>query len=614
MPPKRKQWDPDQMKAAINAVKNKEMGSYKASRVFCVPQTTLERYVSNSDKESNELITTKLGRKSTMAVDIEMDLADYCLQMEQRFFGLSQKDVRRLAFQLALKNGIKTPFSKEKESAGRKWLKNFLRRNPQLSIRTPQGLSLSRAKSFTPEAVARFFDLFEPAMEIIKHSPNRLYNCDETGVTVVQHKHTKIIGLKGKRQICGLQSAERGCLTTVVTCTNAIGHYVPPLIIFPRKNMKPELMDGMPPGSIFACHPSGWIQTETFTLWFRHFMKHVKPTMDDPVVLVLDGHFSHTRNLEVINLGRQNHVNILCIPPHATNKMQPLDLSFMSPLKTYYAQEIEQWLRNHPGRVVTVYQIGELFGKAYLKAATAEVAASGFKKAGLYPCDRNKFRDHDFPFSEETSCTQAEKSPTNGNSTYLPSNTLDVNQPGPSGTARNFPLQKGRVRALHVNPLPDLGAKTRTSRSGSAELITGSPYKNLLESSLKKKEAAETKKEERFKKKLFASKSENKKTTQSRKIRKRTSRTSHANAPKNKIPKASSSDSDSDFDVQIDDSGSDLDLSEDNDDAECIYCAGLFSEDHNGEDWIRCSKCFKWSHSLCADSENEVFICFKCKL
>jgi hypothetical protein len=30
------------MKATIEAMKNKEMGSYKASSVFSVPQTTLE--------------------------------------------------------------------------------------------------------------------------------------------------------------------------------------------------------------------------------------------------------------------------------------------------------------------------------------------------------------------------------------------------------------------------------------------------------------------------------------------------------------------------------------------------------------------------------------------
>jgi len=34
-----KKWDPERMKKAIEAVRNKEMGSCKASRVFNVPQT-----------------------------------------------------------------------------------------------------------------------------------------------------------------------------------------------------------------------------------------------------------------------------------------------------------------------------------------------------------------------------------------------------------------------------------------------------------------------------------------------------------------------------------------------------------------------------------------------
>jgi hypothetical protein len=44
--------------------------------------------------------------------------------------------------------------------------------------------------------------------------------------------------------------------------------------------------------------------------------------------------------------------------------MQPLDKAFMGPLKTFSHQEIEKWLRSRPGRVVTIYQIGELFSNA----------------------------------------------------------------------------------------------------------------------------------------------------------------------------------------------------------------------------------------------------------
>jgi len=35
------------MKAATEAMRNKEMGSYKSSRVFSLPQRTLQRYVND---------------------------------------------------------------------------------------------------------------------------------------------------------------------------------------------------------------------------------------------------------------------------------------------------------------------------------------------------------------------------------------------------------------------------------------------------------------------------------------------------------------------------------------------------------------------------------------
>jgi hypothetical protein len=38
-------------------------------------------------------------------------------------------------------------------------------------------------------------------MYTIEHNPARLHNCDETGITTIQHKHTRIFGLKGKRHL-----------------------------------------------------------------------------------------------------------------------------------------------------------------------------------------------------------------------------------------------------------------------------------------------------------------------------------------------------------------------------------------------------------------------------
>lgn len=89
---------------------------------------------------------------------------------------------------------------------------------------------------------------------------------------------------------------------------SAGGTFVPPMIIFPRKNMMDALMKEAPPGALGRCHPSGWIQTELFNEWFNHFIQKTHPSEEDPILLILNGHSSHTRNLQVIDLARTNHV------------------------------------------------------------------------------------------------------------------------------------------------------------------------------------------------------------------------------------------------------------------------------------------------------------------
>ena len=130
---------------------------------------------------------------------------------------------------------------------------------------------------------------------------------------------------------------------------------MPPLPLFPRVRMKDELMNGAPPGSVYACHKSGWMQTEIFVQWFRHFLKHTHPIAGDPVLLILDGHSTHTKSIALIELASTNHVSIICLPPHTTHRLQPLDVSLMKPLNTYTDQAITKWLRNHPGRALTQF-------------------------------------------------------------------------------------------------------------------------------------------------------------------------------------------------------------------------------------------------------------------
>ncbi|XP_031359418.1 uncharacterized protein LOC116182980 [Photinus pyralis] len=161
--------------------------------------------------------------------------------------------------------------------------------------------------------------------------------------------------------------------------------------------MRPDLLDNGPPGAIGVANPSGWINEELFGTWFDHFLKIVRPEVrPEPVLLILDGHTSHTKNLSVIMKARENNVIVLSLPSHTTHKLQPLDVAVFKSINSFYDQAVSTWLTQHPGRIVTEREIPELFNQAYGKGGTIRNAVFGFKKCGIFPFNPDVFTDQDF--------------------------------------------------------------------------------------------------------------------------------------------------------------------------------------------------------------------------
>jgi hypothetical protein len=125
-------------------------------------------------------------------------------------------------------------------------------------------------------------------------------------------------------------------------------------------------------------------------------------------------------------------------------------------------------------------------------------------------------------------------------------------------------------------------------RGRTAKKITGTPKTKTLEETQKKNIKQATK----SKTKRFVS---NALLGPSKRLKRRVCR--HP-APSDTTP-----DSDTELAVAVADDSTEVD---DEQDADCLYCTGHFSEDHNGEDWMRCQKCFSWAHILCAGIEEDV--------
>ena len=85
------------MSRGISAVISKQFGYLIASKVYGVPKSTLERRVKGCNKIATEAKKILGHGKTTLRQELEQKLYEHILVMEERLFGLTVHDVRRLA-------------------------------------------------------------------------------------------------------------------------------------------------------------------------------------------------------------------------------------------------------------------------------------------------------------------------------------------------------------------------------------------------------------------------------------------------------------------------------------------------------------------------------------
>ena len=255
-----------------------------------------------------------------------------------------------------------------------------------------------------------FFDNLESIMQKYMFGPESIYNCDETGIVTVQ-KPSKIMAPTGAKQVGQMTSGERGALVTMCGCVNALGNAIPPFFIFPRVHFKEHMLNGAPPGSYGTAHQSGWMTEENFIVFVRHFIKQVKCTPQNPVLLMMDNHESHI-SLEILDTAKENGVVVLTFPPHCSHKLQPLDRTTYGAFKKYYYAACDTWMVNHPGKPLTIYEVSTVVGEAFPRAFTPQTIQAGFRVSGCYPVNRNIFREDEFLSSFVTDRPEPTASPT----------------------------------------------------------------------------------------------------------------------------------------------------------------------------------------------------------
>lgn len=261
-------------------------------------------------------------------------------------------------------------------------------------MRKAEHTSAARAGGFEEKAVKDFYILLERVLNEHNFSPNRIYNVDKTSALAVPKSSSKVIAKKGRKQVGGLTAAEQGETVTAEICMSAGRSFMPLMLIFPCVKTNSNFLKDALPGGWAKFHKTGYMQSDLFAKWFSKFVEFSKATPEDPVLLLLDSHTSHIKNLQVIDLANKNEVKILCFPPHCTHKMQPLDVGFMGLLSSIYGKKVSALQRQ--GVNMSIRNIFSVFGRAFLEAAKMETAINSFKKCGIVPFNPNIFTESDF--------------------------------------------------------------------------------------------------------------------------------------------------------------------------------------------------------------------------
>jgi hypothetical protein len=225
-----------------------------------------------------------------------------------------------------------------------------------------------------------------------------IYNVDETAATTVQ-KPTRIIESRGVKQFGVMTSAERGSVVTMALAVSASS--IPPFFVFPIKNYRGYFIENRPEVSAGSANKSGWMTGDDFLLFMEYFIKHTRVTKDRSVLLLLDNHQSHLA-VKVLDLAKENGVVLLSFPSHTSHKLQPLDRSVNGPFKKFVNNASDAWLRSHPGRTMTIYDITSIVSQSLPNAFTPKNIESGFLVTGIWPFNRDIFTAEDFLPSDVT--------------------------------------------------------------------------------------------------------------------------------------------------------------------------------------------------------------------
>ena len=322
---------------ASRALQEKRITSQRqAAMLYDAPRTTLRRRLRGTQPRSE---TASVNRK--LSATEEQSLVQWILDLDRRGFPPHIIDVRRMADALLAARGQDPP----PQPVGKNWVSRFIQSQPELQTKWTRKFNSQRAQCEDPAVIAAWFKLVAETRQTYGVLDQDIYNFDETGFAMGVAATSKVVTSSDRvGRAVTIQPGNREWVTAI-ECINASGWCLPLFVILSGKAHQSSWYQGLPLNWTVAVSDNGWTTDQLGVEWVKHFNQHTAArTAGVYRLLVLDGHSSHATP-EFDQYCADNKIITLCMPPHTSHLLQPLDVSCFSPLKRAYGREVEELAR-----------------------------------------------------------------------------------------------------------------------------------------------------------------------------------------------------------------------------------------------------------------------------
>eukprot|EP00121_Abeoforma_whisleri_P002078 Awhi_evm2s1857 len=270
------------------------------------------------------------NKQTLLKPELEDSIRASITYLENRGLPFTQQTFKLFVRDVALENGIQF----ENGLPGRSWIDGFCYRmeakGKPISFRNVNKVSKSRVLSASKENIEKYFDMVTRVIEERNIPFENFYNLDETGLSLVMNG-TRVIASRGSKSV------------------NQVSRY------YGEMSKHATLL--------------AWIRSNEKPLTERQWS-----------LVIMDGHDSHYHP-QIAQMALENKIELICLPPHCSHVLQPLDLVCFALLKSRLREICCTSVND--SKVVQEYELPLLLKECWNEVFDQENVFNSFKRAGL---------------------------------------------------------------------------------------------------------------------------------------------------------------------------------------------------------------------------------------